>query len=57
LPNFDDRSSLVRIESILRETIRCHPPLPQGIPHRLDEEDEFEGCRVPKHATIIPNIW
>jgi cytochrome P450 len=57
LPEFEDQASLIRIECILRETLRIHPTTPQGIPHRLDEEDTFEGMRIPKGAAVIPNVW
>jgi len=57
LPTFHDRPSLPYIESIMMEVCRFHPIVPQCMPHKLDEEDVFEGMRLMKDSIIIPNIW
>lgn len=56
LPTADDRDSLPYIEAVLKEVLRSHPPLYQGVPHRLDEEEVFEGVVLPKHSVLISNI-
>lgn len=28
-----------------------------ALPHRLTEEDTYEGYRIPKNATVIANTW
>ncbi len=28
-----------------------------ALPHRLTEEDTYEGYRIPKHATVVANTW
>jgi len=57
LVTFSDRKNLPYIESVLMEVARYHTIVPMGVPHRLDEEDVFEGRRIPKGSIIIPNIW
>ena len=52
-----DRSSLPYIESIIMEVCRYQPVLPIGVPHRLDEDDVFEGMRLPKGSVMLPNVW
>ncbi|KAE9398746.1 cytochrome P450 [Gymnopus androsaceus JB14] len=57
LPIFDDRKKLPYIEAIGMEVGRWHPGAPQGIPHRLEKDDSFEGKFLPKGSIIVPNIW
>jgi len=52
-----DRSNLPYIESIIMEVCRYHPVAPFGVPHRLDEDDVFEGMRIPKRSVILTNVW
>lgn len=28
-----------------------------GLPHRLTKDDEYNGCRIPRGAVVIANIW
>ena len=57
LVTFLDRRNLPYTESVLMEVTRYHPIAPQSLPRRLEEEDVFEGHRIPKGSIIIPNIW
>ena len=29
----------------------------EALPHRLDEEDEYMGYRIPKGTMVFGNIW
>jgi cytochrome P450 len=29
----------------------------EAIPHRLMQEDEYEGYRIPAGSFVLPNIW
>ena len=31
--------------------------VPAGVPHRLIEDDEYDGYYIPKGATVVPNVW
>lgn len=57
LPDFSDYDSLPYIEAIVRETIRLHPVVPIGVPHRLTQDDEYGGYFLPKGSILIANIW
>ncbi|CEL58893.1 O-methylsterigmatocystin oxidoreductase OS=Aspergillus flavus GN=ordA PE=3 SV=2 [Rhizoctonia solani AG-1 IB] len=57
LPDFTDRESLPYVEALLQELMRMSPPTPLGFPHTVTEDIEFRGYRIPKGASINPNIW
>ncbi|KAF7349920.1 Cytochrome p450 [Mycena venus] len=41
---------------VLQETLRWHPPTELGVPHRLMEDDIYQGMFIPKGTTIFANI-
>ncbi|KIJ19360.1 hypothetical protein PAXINDRAFT_7844 [Paxillus involutus ATCC 200175] len=57
LPDFEDRSALPYVDALLRETLRCHPVAPLGLPHATTEDDVYQGYYIPKGATIMANLW
>ncbi|EJD42958.1 cytochrome P450 [Auricularia subglabra TFB-10046 SS5] len=57
LPAISDRGALPYVTAVMLEVIRLYPILPLGLPHRVMEEDEYQGMRIPKGSTIMPNIW
>ena len=57
LPTFEDRDSLPYVNALLKETIRWHPVLPLGIPHKTIKEDVYNGYYIPAGTMIIPNGW
>lgn len=57
MPTFADRDSLPFIHAIALECVRWNTVLPIGVPHRVTEDDEYEGYHVPKGSIIIPNVW
>ncbi|EJD42949.1 putative CyP450 monooxygenase [Auricularia subglabra TFB-10046 SS5] len=57
LPEIADRESLPYVTAIMLEVIRLFPVLPLSLPHRVMEEDEYKGMRIPKGSTILPNMW
>ncbi|KAF9070761.1 cytochrome P450 1 [Rhodocollybia butyracea] len=57
LPTFEDRQSLPYVESIYREIMRMHPPVPVDLPHISTEDDFYRGYHIPKGCTIVANIW
>jgi len=57
LPDFQDRSSLPYVESVVKEVYRWHCPVPLGVPHRSMKDDQYRGYDIPADTMIIPNIW
>ncbi|KAF9557276.1 cytochrome P450 [Agrocybe pediades] len=57
LPAFSDRSSLPYIDAVMSETFRWGCPVPLSIPHRLMEDDVYDGKLIPKGSLIFANIW
>jgi cytochrome P450 len=57
LPTLKDRPLCPYVEAILMEVCRWHPPVPEGIPHLVKDEDVWEGLRIPAGSIVIPNIW
>ncbi|KAF8174808.1 cytochrome P450 [Mycena galopus ATCC 62051] len=56
LPGFDDREHLPLVECIVQETLRWHHPTELGVPHRLMEDDIYQGMLIPKGSTVFANI-
>ena len=54
LPDFEDLDSMPFLQATYMETLRWIPVVPMGVPHRVMEEDEYNGYRIPKGSTIIP---
>ncbi|THV04329.1 cytochrome P450 [Dendrothele bispora CBS 962.96] len=57
LPTLEDRKRLPYLECVLKEVYRWNPPVPLGLPHRLMQDDVYDGYYIPKGATILANIY
>jgi len=57
LPTFVDRSSLPYVEAVLKEIWRWAVPAPLSAPHRLSEDDIYNGMLIPKGSLVFANIW
>uniref|UniRef100_A0A0W0EWD1 Putative cytochrome P450 n=1 Tax=Moniliophthora roreri TaxID=221103 RepID=A0A0W0EWD1_MONRR len=57
LPEHRDRDSLPFVECILQETLRWHPVVPLGIPHRSLNDDIYNGMFIPGGSVMIPNVY
>ncbi|KAH9986195.1 cytochrome P450 [Russula compacta] len=57
LPDFQDRSSLPYVESVVKEVYRWHCPLPLAVPHRSMKDDRYREYDIPADTMIIPNVW
>ncbi|CCM06184.1 uncharacterized protein FIBRA_08426 [Fibroporia radiculosa] len=57
LPTVDDKDSLPYLNAVLWEVLRWAPIAPVALPHRVLEDDVYEGYLVPKGTVVIPNIW
>ncbi|KAJ3804446.1 cytochrome P450 [Lentinula lateritia] len=57
LPSFDDYPKLPYIQAMVKEIMRWRGIAPLGVPHRLCEDDYYEGHFLPRNTICIPNIW
>ncbi|KAI0823101.1 cytochrome P450 [Trametes gibbosa] len=57
LPTPDDRAALPYVEAVVRECLRWAAPVPLGLPHRLMEDDVYQGRSIPKGTLVFANIW
>ncbi|KAI0075610.1 cytochrome P450 [Panus rudis PR-1116 ss-1] len=57
LPTFSDRESLPYVEAVMSEVLRWGVPVPLGLPHRLMEDDVYNGMFIPKGTLVFANIW
>ncbi|KAE9381135.1 cytochrome p450 monooxygenase [Stipitochalara longipes BDJ] len=58
MPTFDDWAALPIVERIVYETLRFHPAVPNGVPHRTLKEDIYCNMYIPKgNSMVIANAW
>ncbi|KAF8496294.1 cytochrome P450 [Gautieria morchelliformis] len=57
LPTFDDQGSLAYINALFWETLRYNTVTPLGLPHKVVNDDVYEGTFIPGGATIVGNMW
>lgn len=57
LPCSEDRRRLPYVDAIIKETLRWLPVVPIGIPHIADEDDVYNGLRIPKGAMLLSSTW
>ncbi|KAA8547239.1 hypothetical protein F0562_003897 [Nyssa sinensis] len=52
-----DISNLPYLRSIVKETLRLHPPVPFLIPRKVEVDSEVSGYTVPKGSQVLVNAW
>ncbi|KAK7058014.1 cytochrome P450 [Favolaschia claudopus] len=57
MPTFADYDQLPYVRAVVKEVLRWRPVLPLGIPHRLSQDDWYEGHYIPKDSVVISNVW
>ncbi|TFK38145.1 cytochrome P450 [Crucibulum laeve] len=57
LPDFNDVGSMPYVDAILKEVLRWKPVTPMAIPHRLMEDDTYEGYYIPAGSVVVGNAW
>ncbi|KAF7374028.1 hypothetical protein MSAN_00283400 [Mycena sanguinolenta] len=56
MPTFADYENLPYVRALIKETLRWAPLGPIGLPHRLMEDDYYDGYLIPKGSmTYNPN--
>ncbi|KAG8981357.1 hypothetical protein FRB93_008723 [Tulasnella sp. JGI-2019a] len=57
LPSIASRDSTPYLNAVIMETFRWRPPVPVGIPHRLEQDDVYNGYFIPAGTRILVNVW
>ena len=57
LPHFADRASLPYVNALVKECFRWQCVVPLGVPHRVSEDEEYNGHLIPKGSILVPNQW
>ncbi|KAM5533378.1 hypothetical protein V8D89_012928 [Ganoderma adspersum] len=57
LPHFTDRASLPYVNALVKECFRWQSVVPLGVPHRVSEDEEYNGYLIPKGSILIANQW
>lgn len=56
-PTFEDRPKLPFVDALFSETLRWGVPVPLGLPHRVMQDDFYDGHFIPKGSLVFANIW
>ncbi|KAG9297453.1 hypothetical protein G9A89_020854 [Geosiphon pyriformis] len=56
LPTTSDFSSLLYIQSLIKETLRWAPPV-RAVFRYLEQDDTYMGYQIPKNSRIVLNIY
>ncbi|KAH8657729.1 cytochrome P450 2D18 [Xylariales sp. PMI_506] len=56
-PVWADYDRLPNVAMLVKEIMRWRPVAPTAFPHATKVDDEIDGMRIPKGATIILNTW
>lgn len=56
LPSLSDRAKLPYTEAVAKEVFRWNTVAPNGLPHRVTQDDVYDGYLIPENATIIANL-
>jgi cytochrome P450 len=57
LPTFADFDHMPYVRAMVKETLRWRGVGPLDVPHRLCQDDVYEGYWIPKDTTCIVNAW
>ncbi|KAF8688683.1 Cytochrome P450, partial [Rhizoctonia solani] len=57
LPRWEEEQQMPFVRAMVKEVLRWRPPIPAGVPHRLEQDDFYKNYYLPKNSTIICNSW
>jgi len=56
-PLFTDFKDLPYVNCIVKEGMRWRPTASAGLPHKVTQDDVYEGMLIPKGTTVFAGIW
>ncbi|KAJ3485907.1 hypothetical protein NLI96_g4625 [Meripilus lineatus] len=56
LPEFEDQDNLPYLRCVVHEVLRWYPVVPLGLPHRVMQDDIYEGMFIPEGASVVANL-
>ena len=57
MADFTDSPKLPILRATILETVRYASPVPTGIPHRLEEDMEYNGFHLTKDSNVLAVDW
>lgn len=57
LPTFEDRPNLPYLDCVMSEVLRWGVPVPLGLPHRVTEDNVYNGQFIAEGTLVFANIW
>lgn len=57
LPNFDDMPNLPLVRACVKETLRYYPVTAGGFPHKLTQDDVYNGYYLKAGTIVHPVQW
>ncbi|KAL9938011.1 hypothetical protein V8E36_003556 [Tilletia maclaganii] len=57
LPMFEDLENLPYLHGCVKEVLRRRPPTIMGIPHKVTQDDVYNGYVIEKDTVVIGNVW
>ncbi|KAL4767710.1 cytochrome P450 [Aspergillus nidulans var. acristatus] len=57
VPGFEDMPRLPLVRAVVKEVLRWRPVVAGNIPHRLTQNDTYDGYHIPAESLVHGNQW
>lgn len=57
LPHPSNLGRLIYLSAVMKEVLRFAPVGNLALPHKVIQDDEYNGYRIPKDTTVVANVW